>query len=93
MPKVHLRILVKEDGILYGLSQIKEDVLNDCVVQQGTLGGHFTHVYGGNEARCDEAMLNILDLCQFLGFEVHRMAFIVGLPLTLSIGEHPYHLG
>ena len=93
MLKVHLSVLVEEDGILYDLSHIKGGVLNDCVVQQGVPGGHFTHVCGGYEAKCDEVMPNLWDVCQVLGFEVYHMAFIVGFPLTLSICEHPYHLG
>ena len=91
MPKVHLSVLVVEDDILYYLSHIKGDVLNECIVQQGVLGSHFTHICGGNEERCDEVMSNLWDVCQVLGLKVHCMPLIVRLLLTLSIGEHSYH--
>ena len=38
-------------------------------------------------------MPNLWDVCQLLGLEVHHMTLIVGLPLTLSIGEHSNHFG
>ena len=37
MPKVHLSVLVVEDGILYDLSHIKGNILNDRVIQQARL--------------------------------------------------------
>ena len=56
MPQVHFRVPVMEDGILDNLPNIKGYVLDDCVVEQGTLGSHFTHVRLRNEMRRDEVM-------------------------------------
>ena len=77
MPQVHLRVPVMEDGVLYNLSNIKRNILNDVIIEQGTLGSHFTHVRRRNETRRDEVMLEFGDKCQMLGIEVDGMALIV----------------
>ena len=38
-----------EDGILYNLPNIEWNVLNDGVVEKGTLGSQLTHVRHRNE--------------------------------------------
>ena len=82
-----------EDGILYNLPNIKGYVLDDGVVEQGTLGGHFTHVRRRNETQRDEVMPNLGNIGQMLGLEVHCMPFIVKLPLTSPVGQDPDDLG
>ena len=61
MPQIHLSVSVMEDGVLYNLPNIKRNILNDGIVEQGTLGGHFTHVRHRNEMRRDEEMPNFGD--------------------------------
>ena len=62
MPQVHLSVPVMEDGILYNLPNIERNILNDSVVEQGTLGGHLTHVRRRNETRRDEVMPDFGDI-------------------------------
>ena len=49
VPQVHFRIPVMEDGILDNLPNIEGYVLDDGIIEQGTLGSHFTHVRRRNE--------------------------------------------
>ena len=93
MPQAHLSVPVMEDGILYNLPNIKRNVLNDSVVEQGTLGGHLTHIRRRNETRRDEVMPDFGDIGQMLGLEVDNMPIIVELPLTLPICQDPNDLG
>ena len=81
-----------EDGVLYNPPSIKRNILNDGIVEQGTLGGHFTHVRRQNETRRDEVMLNLGDIGQMLGLEVDGMALTVEFPLTPSISQDPNDL-
>ena len=78
-----------EDGILYNLPNIEWNVLNDGVVEQGTLGSHLTHVRRRNETRCDEVMPYLGNIGQMLGLEVHRVPFIVKLLLTSPVSQDP----
>ena len=89
MPKVHLRIPVMEDGILYNLPHIKRYVLDDGIIKQGTFGRHFTHIRRRNEKRCDEVRPYLGDEGQMFGLEVHRFPFTINLPLTLPVGQYP----
>ena len=82
-----------EDGILDNLPNIKGYVLDDGVVEKGTLGGHFTHVLRWNEMRRDEVMPDLGDIGQILGLEVHSVPFIVELPLSPPVGQDPNDLG
>ena len=66
-----------EDGVLYNLPNIKRNILNDGIIEQGTLGSHFTHVRRRNETRRDEVMQDLGDKGQMLGLEVDGMALIV----------------
>ena len=93
MPQIHLSFPVIEDGILYNLPNIKRNILNDDIVEQGTLGGHFTHVRRRNETRRDEVMPDLGDIGPMLGLEVDGMALTVEFPLTSAISHDPNDLG
>ena len=82
-----------EDGILDNLPNIKGYVLDDGVVEKGTLGGHFTHVRHRNETRRDEVMPDFRDIGQMLGLEVHDVPFIVELPFPPPVSQDPNDLG
>ena len=58
-----------EDGILDNLPNIKGYVLDDGVVEQGTLGGHFRHVRRWNEMQRGEVMPDFGDIGQMLGLK------------------------
>ena len=93
MPQIHLSVPVMEDGVLYNLPNIKRNILNDGIVEQGTLGGHFTHVRRRNETRRDEVMPDLWDKGQILSLEVDSMALAVEFPLTPAISQDPNDLG
>ena len=93
MPQIHLSVPVMEDGVLYNLPNIKRNILYDGIIEQGTLGSHFTHVRRQNETRCDEVMPDLGDTGQMLGLEVDGVALIVEFPLTPSIFQDPNDLG
>ena len=92
MPQIHLSVPVMKDGVLYNLPNIKRNILNDGIVEQGTLGGHFTHVRHRNETRRDEVMPDLGDKGQMLGLEVDGMALAVEFPLTPAISQDPNDL-
>ena len=93
MPQIHLSVPVLEDGVLYNLPNIKRNILNDGIVEQGTLGGHFTHVHRRNETRRDEVMPDLGDKGQMFGLEVDGMALTVEFPPTPPISQDPNELG
>ena len=93
MPQIHFGVPVMEDSILYNLPNIKRDVLNDGIVEQGALGCHFTHVRRRDEMRCDEVMPYLRDKGQVLGLEVDCMALTIELPLAPAISQYPNDLG
>ena len=93
MPQIHLSVSVMEDGVLYNLPNIKRNILNDRIVEQGTLGGHFTHVRRRNEMRRDEVMPDLGDIGKILGLEMDDMALTVEFPLTPSISQDSNDLG
>ena len=93
MPQIHLSVPVMEDSILYNLPNIKRDILNDGIVEQGTLGCHFTHVRRRDETRRDEAMPYLRDKGQMFGLEMDCMALTVNFPLTPAISQDPNDLG
>ena len=76
-----------EDGILYNLPNIEGYVLDDGVVEQGTLGCHLTHVRRQNETRRDEVMPHLGNISQMFGLEVHGVPFAIELPLTPLVGQ------
>ena len=93
VPQIHFGVLVMEDTILYNLPNIKRDVLYDCIVKQGALGCHFTHVRRRDETRCDEVMPYLRDKGQVLGLEVDCMALTIELSLAPAISQYPNDLG
>ena len=93
MPQIHLSVLVMEDGVLYNLPNIKRNILNDGIIEQGTLGSYFTHVCRRNETRRDEVMPDFGDKCQMLSLEVDGMALIVEFPLTPPVCQDSNDLG
>ena len=76
-----------EDGILYNLPNIEGYVLDDGVVEQGTLGSHLTHVRCRNETRRDEVMPYLGNIGQMFGLEVHGVPFTIELPLTPPVSQ------
>ena len=93
MPQIHFSVPVMEDSVLYNLPNIKRNILNDGIVEQGTLGGHFTHVRRRNETRRDEVMPDLGDKGKMFGLEVDGMALTVEFPLTPPISQDPNDLG
>ena len=93
MPQILLSLPVMEDSVLYNLPNIKRNILNDGIVEQGTLGCHFTHVRRRNETRLDEVMPDLGDKGQMLGLEVDGLALAVEFPLTPTISQDPNDLG
>ena len=87
MPQVHFSIPVIEVGILYNLPNIEGNVLDDGLVEQGTLGSHLTHVRRRNETRRDEVMPYLGNIGQMFGLEVHDVPFANELPLTPPVGQ------
>ena len=87
MPPVHFCVPIMEDGILYNLPNIEGYVLDDGVVEQGTLGSHLTHVRRRNETRRDEVMLHPGNIGQMFGLEVHNVPFAIELLLTPPISQ------
>ena len=78
-----------EDGILDNLPNIEGYILDDGVVEQSTLGSHFTHVRLRNEMRCDEVIPDLRNIGQMFGLEVHDVLFAIELPLTPPVGQDP----
>ena len=93
MPGIHLCILVIDNCILYNLPNIKGNVLDNGIVEQGSLGCHFTHISRRNETRYDEVMLYLRNVGQMFSLEVHNVPFTVKFPLTMPIGQHLKNLG
>ena len=93
MPQIHLSVPVMEDGVLDNPPNIKRNILNDGIVEQGTLGSHFTHVCRRNETRRDGVMPDLRDIGQMFGLEVDGMALTVEFPLTPSISQDTNDLG
>ena len=85
MPEIHLRIFVIEDYILYNLPDIKWNVQDDGIVDQGPLGRHFTHISGRDETRCDEVMAYLRNVGQVFSLELLSVPFTIKFPLTLLI--------
>ena len=82
-----------EDDILDNLPNIEGYVLDNGVVEQGTLGSHFTHVRRRNETRRDEVMPYLGNIGQIFGLEVHDVPFTIEFSLTPPIGQDPDDLG
>ena len=82
-----------KDGILYNLPNIEWNVLNDDIVEQGTLGSNLTHVRCRDETRRDEVMPDLRNIGQMFGLEVHSVPITIELPLTPLVGQHSDGLG
>ena len=82
-----------EDGILYNLPNIERNILNDGIIEKGTLGSHFTHVRRRNETRHDEVMPDFGDICQMFGLKMDGVALIVEFPRTPSVYQDPNDFG
>ena len=91
MPQIHFGVPVMEDSILYNLPNIKRYILYDGIVEQGTLGCHFTHVRRRNKMRRDEVMPDLRYKGQILGLD--RMVRTIDFPLTPTISQDPNNLG
>ena len=81
------------DSVLYNLPNIERDILNDGIVEQGTLGGHFTHVRRRNETRHDEVMPDLGGKGQMFSLKVDGVALTIEFPLAPAIIQHPNDLG
>ena len=93
MAQIYFSVPVIEDGILYNLPNIEWNILNNGVVEQGTLGSHLTHVRRRNETRHDEVMPDFGDIGQRPGLEMDGVPIIVELPLTPPVCQDPNDLG
>ena len=71
MPEVHFGVLVIEDGILYDLTDIKRDVLNDGEIKQCSIRRHLANIRRRNEMRDDKMVSHLRDIGQVFGLEVH----------------------
>ena len=89
MPEVHLSVSVIEDGVLYNLTDIKRDVLNDGEIEQCPFPRHLANVRHRDETRGDKKVPHLRYISQMFGLEVHGVALIVQFPLTLPICEQP----
>ena len=92
MAEIHLRIFVIEDGILYNLPDIKWNVLNDGIVEHCFHSRHFKHISRRDETQFYEVMLDLRNVRQLFGLEVHDMLFTAKFPLTLPVSQQPKDL-
>ena len=79
--------------MLYNLPNIKWNVLDYGIVEQGPLGHHFTHISHRNETRCDEVMPYLKNVGQMFSLEVHSTPFTFKFLLTVPIDQHPKDYG
>ena len=82
-----------EDGVLYNPPNIERNILNYGIIEQGTLGSHFTHVRRRNETRRDEVMPDLGDIGQMFGLKMDDVALIVEFPFTPSVCQDPNDFG
>ena len=61
MPEVHFGVPVIEDRVLYDLTDIKRDVLNDVIVEQCPGYCHLAYIRRRNETRGDEMVPHLRD--------------------------------
>ena len=88
VPQVHLRVPVMEDDILYNLPNIEWYILDDGEVEQGTLGGHLTHIRRRDKTRSDEVIPNLGNEGQMLGLEIDCVARTIDPLLTPAFGQY-----
>ena len=89
MPEVHLSVPVTKDNILYNLTDIKRDVLDDGKIEQCPFRRHLVYVHRRDETRGDKMMSHLRYIGQMFGLELHAVALVVQFPLTLPICEQP----
>ena len=89
MPEVHFGIPVIKDGVLYNLTDIKWDVLDDGEIEQGLFRSHLANIRRRNETRGDKMVPYLRYIGQVFSLEVHGVPFIVSFPLALPICEQP----
>ena len=89
MLEVHLRVPVIEDGVLYNLTDIKQDVLNNGKIEQCPFRRHLANVRRWDETRGDEMVPHLRYISQVFGLEVHDVSLVVQFPLALPICEQP----
>ena len=77
MPEVHFGIPFIEDGVLYDLTDIKRDVLNDGLIEQCPFCYHLSNIHRQNETRGDKMVSHLRDIGQVFGLEVHDVPLIV----------------
>ena len=77
MPEVHLSVPVIEDGVLYNLTDIKRDVLNDGKIEQCSFCPNLTNVRRRNETRGDKMVPHLRYIGQVFGLEVHGVSLVV----------------
>ena len=89
VPEVHLSIPVIEDGILYNLTDIKWDVLNNGEIEEWSFHHHLANVLHRDETRGDEMVPHLRYIGKVFGLEVHGVSLVVQFPLTLATCEQP----
>ena len=67
MPEVHLSVSVIEDGVLYNLTDIKRDVLNDGEIEQCPFRRHLENVRRQNETGGGGGGGGVIKWCHTLG--------------------------
>ena len=77
VPEVHFGVPVIEDGVLFDLTDIKRDVLNDGEIEQCSFRRHLVNIRHWNETRGDKMVSHIRYIGQVFGFEVHGVPLIV----------------
>ena len=77
MPEVHFGIPVIEDSVLYNLTDIKRDVLNDGKIEQYPFRRHLANVRRRNETRGDKMVPHLRNIGQVFGLEVYGVPSIV----------------
>ena len=87
MPEVHLSVQVIEDGVLYNLTDIKRDVLNDGEIEQSPFHRHLAYIRRQDETRGDKMVPHLRFIGQMFGLKVHGVALVVQFPLTPPICE------
>ena len=75
--EVYFGVPVIEDGVLYDLTDIKQDVLNDGEIEQCPFPRHLKNIRRLNKARGDKMVTHLRYIGQVFGLEVHDVPLIV----------------
>ena len=68
---------VIEDGVLYDLTDIKRDNLNNGEIEQCPFRRHLANIRRRNETRGDKMVPHLRYIGQVFGLEVHGVPLIV----------------